>query len=667
MMIGRHFSRLRCGTAAVLLFLCFYPAFSQKPPSKFGDVTLEDLNIKACPFDSAAQAYYLFDFGKIYLDVISTKGYELVFTRHLRIVILGKDGVDLANQAISLYVPSRNDEFVQKLKAVSYNLENGKIVETEMEKSAVFKEKTNNVQRTLKFTVPNVRVGTVFEVQYEVHSDYIFSIPVWTVQHDHPVKRSEYHVKILRDFVYRSDIRGYMNIDYKKEDGPIRRLPLGSGFVDMLEDIQHFTANNVPAFRTEPFLYTDDNYRSTIRFDLARVDPRAGYPIEIAGSWGIVVDRLLDRDDFGDVLKKKSPFRDQAETLKKIRQPTQRIRAAFEMVRNHYSWNGNDDLFPDFSPAKAYETRTIGSADINFALIGLLREIDIDANPVIFNTRDEGQIRPGHVGLNHINKVIVAAEVDSTMYYMDPSDQHSAVNLLPPNDCNGFAILIKNDKFRNVDLKQNKVYNFHEETDATLTSEGQIKASVHLKYGDYGGYVRRRLLQQKGSEDAYFKYWAGLNPGLEITKHTVTGLDSTDIGLLVKLEATFSNNVEQAGNLTLVNPWLLNHENENPFKSETRDYPVEFDFPIVRASTVRFTVPDGYVVESLPKGMRARMLEGAAKFTTTAVQKDNIITVNTLFQLSRTTFLPDEYAELRHFYQTVINKQQEKIVLKKKS
>lgn len=56
--------------------------------------------------------------------------------------ILNKNGYDAANVSISLYADGDAEEELNKLKAVTYNLENGKVVETKLDvKASVFKDK----------------------------------------------------------------------------------------------------------------------------------------------------------------------------------------------------------------------------------------------------------------------------------------------------------------------------------------------------------------------------------------------------------------------------------------------------------------------------------------------------------------------------------------------
>lgn len=56
--------------------------------------------------------------------------------------ILNKNAYDLANVSIGIYTNGEAEEELDKLKAITYNLENGKVVETKLDvKSNVFKDK----------------------------------------------------------------------------------------------------------------------------------------------------------------------------------------------------------------------------------------------------------------------------------------------------------------------------------------------------------------------------------------------------------------------------------------------------------------------------------------------------------------------------------------------
>lgn len=650
------------GAMRLAFLLCLpFALFSQKAP-KFGKISPEELNLTACPFDPAAEAFYLFDYGDTQLEGGAVL--RLVTRRHYRVKVLRQEGASLADQKIVVYTPERDAETIEDLKAVAYNMENGKVVETKLDKSAIFKEKTSESQTTYKFAIPNVRAGTVFEVSYELRSSYYISIDPWEFQHDHPVQRSEYHVSIFQDFNYRRSLMGYHPVDAKEERG-IRRMPMGSGMVELTEIYQHYTAVNVPAFRYEPYLYTDDNYRTAVRFDLKSVDPSNGFKIKVATDWGEVAGNLASEERFGGFLKKKSPMKDQAGAYKAIADPKQRLQQIFSDVQSYYGWNGNFHYLADEAPDVVYKTKKGNSAAINLALVSLLREVGFDANPVVLSTRSNGRIIPGQCSANFLDQTIAVAKIDTTLYYMDASDAFSFVNLLPPQNCNGTAIIIRKEIYEPVDLNQTQINGTHSHLNLTLDASGNVEGEGDLTFNDYGAWAKRREIAKAGSEKAYLDAWASEKTGIDLSNSTITPLDSNDMPLNIHLKGSFNGIVEQAGNLLLISPWVLDQEKENPFTSATRDYPVEFSYPTVKSSTVKLTIPQGYVVESMPKGLKVRLPDGSARFTCNVGQQGNLITMTSVVTITRTLYTPEEYADLKSFFQTVVDKELEKIVLKK--
>jgi hypothetical protein len=123
---------------------------AQKPPVKFGDVSIDDLKMNRYDKDSSASAVVLADYGESILQYDQNKGFVLHFERITRIKILTKDGLDQGNFSIPLYHDSGNDEKISGLKAVTYNLENGKIVESKLKNDGIFKEKYD---ANLDFTI----------------------------------------------------------------------------------------------------------------------------------------------------------------------------------------------------------------------------------------------------------------------------------------------------------------------------------------------------------------------------------------------------------------------------------------------------------------------------------------------------------------------------------
>ena len=126
---------------------------AQKTQMKFGKINIENLEAKQCPIDSNAHAYFIFDYGNAYFEYAETrlsssdfegsrKGFQLFFTRHFRIKILDNQGFSWGNVEIPLYHDGEEEE-VKKIKAYTYNLVDGKIIESKLSRKDINKETTS--------------------------------------------------------------------------------------------------------------------------------------------------------------------------------------------------------------------------------------------------------------------------------------------------------------------------------------------------------------------------------------------------------------------------------------------------------------------------------------------------------------------------------------------
>src|SRR5262245_22153672 len=159
--------------------------YGQKSPLKFGEITMPDMTMTVYPKDSSASSVVLLNYGKAYIDRRGSPDdpqYYLVFERHTRIKVLTKDGLSAADVSIPLRKVGTTEEKVTNLKATTYNLEGGKIVEQDLSKDGIFKEKFNRYFYLQKFTMPGVKEGSIIEYSYNVLSEFWTQFPNWQFQ-----------------------------------------------------------------------------------------------------------------------------------------------------------------------------------------------------------------------------------------------------------------------------------------------------------------------------------------------------------------------------------------------------------------------------------------------------------------------------------------------------
>src|SRR4029078_9792089 len=187
--------------SATIVLLLINSQAQDKSPVKFGKISAEDFKTSVYSIDSNAAAVVIADIGTSSITG-NVKGWFSIEFRHFkRIHILKKSSYELADVEIPLYTNGRSEEELQGLKAYTYNLENGKVVETKLEKSGVFQDKLSKNQLVKKFTFPAIKEGSIIEYEYTIHSDFIFNLQPWVFQGSYPRLWSEYNVTIP-EFLY---------------------------------------------------------------------------------------------------------------------------------------------------------------------------------------------------------------------------------------------------------------------------------------------------------------------------------------------------------------------------------------------------------------------------------------------------------------------------------
>lgn len=120
------------------------------------------------------------------------------------------------------------------------------------------------------------------------------------------------------------------------------------------------------------------------------------------------------------------------------------------------------------------------------------------------------------------------------------------------------------------------------------------------------------------------------------------------------------------GDVIYINPLLSEAYKSNPFKAMERKFPVEMNSVYDEVYSFNLDVPEGYVVDELPKSAMANYNENEGQFQYLIQQTENHIQLRCRVKLNKANFDPEEYATLRDFYDLVVKKEAEQIVLKKK-
>ena len=208
--------RNRLPIVSLLMAILFQQNIVAQSEYKFGKISEEELNMTHYEPDTSATAVYLYMMGNTNFTYNLTLGeFGTESTYSYRIKILKSEGKKYADITIPFYVNSSMNgtkEKITNIKATSYTLVDGKVVESDLSKKYIFEEKGSGNWRVMKFSIPNVEEGSVIEYKYTQHSNDAFHLDSWSIQGGLPVQFAQYKVQIPEYFNYNMEMKGYNTI-----------------------------------------------------------------------------------------------------------------------------------------------------------------------------------------------------------------------------------------------------------------------------------------------------------------------------------------------------------------------------------------------------------------------------------------------------------------------
>jgi hypothetical protein len=639
---------------ALLLYLSIV-SIAQKTPYKFGDVPQEDLEMTVYDKDSSAVAVILFDFGKAYVNLNNVNS-TLNIERHIRIKILKSDGLSWADASIPLFHRGNTEEKVVSLKAVTYTLEGGKVVETKMSKEGIFKERFNRNINLQKFTLPNVKVGSVIEYSYTIMSDFLANFPNWQFQYSIPSRHSEFWAYIPDFFVMEKYMQGYLTANtYEVKDRTMN---------EYFEKIHHWVVTSCPAFKPEPFITTESDYVSKINFALAYIRfPQA--PIqEIMGSWEKLAQELLEAEGFGKTITGSNFLKKQAEAIVLGKQSDrEKVEAIHAYVKNNLEWDGQKDFTAD-NLKDVFERRKGTAGDINLALASLLEKVGLAVDMVLLSTRDHGFIRKNYPMSRQLNYVVCRVLVDNKFVFLDATEKYLPVGVLPERCLNGEGLLVSKTNTGWVELSTKTKAKSVISAEMKMEDDGKLEGTVNYLRNGYDALHMRRQFHEKGEKEYLKDFIAG--KAWDLKESAFTEVDSVAKDVREIHNVLLEQHSSLAENVVYLNPFITSQLEVNPFKPENREYPVDYGCPQEKTYTLKLSLPDTYVVDELPKSKVIALPGNTGRYTYSATQMGNVISVTSSLQINKSLFIQGEYPQLREFYNQVVAKQAEQIVIKRK-
>jgi len=647
-----------------------------KLPVKFGKVTPDDFKVTAAALDTAADVVVVADFGTSSFDGNSGGWFDLVFHRSKRMRILKRTGFNAATITIPLYVSGNEIEKINGLKAATYTLEDGKVVETKLDSKSIFTDKVSKHWLLQKFTFPALKEGAILEYSYTVTSPFMENLQPWEFQGEYPCLWSEYQVDMPNFFKYETVGQGYLPFKVRSKDSHPATFrvtqPGGSdadehGNIDDEVVTYRWVMANVQALKEEPFTTTTDNYISKLEFHLSGVQFPGGVYHDWMGNWPGTCDGLMKDEDFGaDLNKGNSWMDDDLRTITKgAANSLEKAQKIFAYVRDNFTCTGHGALWLSNSLKTVYRSKSGNEADLNLLLVAMLIHAGFDAKPVILSTRDNGFVGTFYPVLSRYNYVIDRVTIDSTGYCLDASEPWIGFGRLPQRCYNGAGRVVDKEDTYLIPLSADSL------TEGNITlvivnndEKGGLIARVQSIPGNQESEEMRQNVKEHGQQAYLKKLQTTFGGDATVANLEMDSVLQPDQPLNIGYDVHLTP--DSSSDQYYFNPILTGELKENPFKAAARTYPVEMPHAMDETYSLMMDIPAGYVVDELPKSVKVLYNTDEGFFEYLMIKNAGQIQFRTRIRLMKATYKPEDYSTLRDFFGYIVKKQGEQIVFKKK-
>ncbi len=654
---------------SLICIISYLNSYGQKKEFKFGKVGLEEFQIKPLGEDSAASAIKLFDIGDCYFEISpTTGGFLYVYEKHVRYKIINKNSYSLADYSIGLRKGNGgNKEELHKFDAAAYNLVDGKIVTSKPNKDAKFSEEFNKTYTYRKIALPNVKEGTIIEFRYTIKSNFIFNLRGWSFQSSMPTLYTEFNVKIPEYLSYKTNLSGYIPVNRTKSETINATYVTG---LSSTANYDQYVLENVPALKDEAYITTLDDYRPMVDFELRSTHFPNSLMEDYNSTWPKIISELAKDENFGLFINKNSYAKAVLPTIIKDEKDQLAItKLILEHVKKNIKWNKESFFYATGTNPKAvFEKKQGNSGDINLTLISLLKEAKIEVAPVLISTRSNGA-HPGYPILSKFDNVIARVTIGDKNILIDATNEDLPLGMVAYENLNhqGYMVNLKTLEGSWVTTEPTTANETLYALDLVLDTENKLKGS-YMKYAKgYAALSIRNGYKNTNNETEYLKNFKKDKTGLEISEYKIDNLNNLDEVLSQSMKVVIDDNVEEAGNLVYFSPLLYERTKENIFKQETRNFPVDFAFPIKESYRIKVNFPETYEIDKLPKSGSYKIPENAGVFTISFLSEGKTLLVRSNIEITKSVYSPDEYFHLKELFKAIVEKQAEQIVFKKKS
>lgn len=638
--------------------------------AQFQKPTDEELKMTADPKAPGAAA--------VYLNVEEIANDNLNFQSvYARIKVLSEKGKELATVEVPYL---RSDSTITDIKARTIHAD-GTIIPLEGKPQDLLIAKTTTKEGNLQinrkvFTLPSVEVGSILEYKYLIQGkENTSTSPKWDIQRHYFVHKAHYSFTPFKAF-----LPGIMNLTNSyMEDAHQRvintliwwpKLPEGVTVIKDAAGRYSVDITDVPPAPDEEYMPPIQSVLYKVFFYYKAASSALGFWIDDGKLWSKDVDQFAKpskslNEAISGLIAPGDSDLDKAKKLYK---------AVQALDNTDYSRKKSESELKQLKLKSAkhaddtWTQKSGSSEEIAMLYLAMLRSVGLTAYAYQVVDRERGLFDISYFTFNQFNDTLVVLIIDGKEIILDPGEKMCPFQTLSWRHSSAGGIM-QSAKNNSIATSPDQFYANNKTLrlgDVTLDGHGAFTGSFRfIMTGQQALRWRQAALRNDLDEvKKQFDHSLGsiFPEGVEARIDHFTGLDDPDVNLIAFVNAKGSIGAATSRRL-LLPAFFFETRGMTPFVAqEKRTQPVDMRYGDMVTDEVTYHLPAGFTVEGAPKDDKI-VWPQHANFIIKTVPAPGQITIARALASGFTFAKPEEYNDLRGFYQKVAAADQQQLVL----
>lgn len=621
---------------------------------------LEDLQIFE-DFGAVPDSLFLLESGYSYpYEVLNKKatiqilelnrGITAVIDHLVRIRVYSDDPLEITEASL-VGIPfyfADGIEQITNLEGITHHMDGG---ESRLDTENIRTVDLNSRYKVLEFEMPDTGPGDIIEYKYTLERRYIEELPDFYFGHRVPTRNVELYFK-NSDFIRYNAVPQNNDFEIRYQEHRVDTSSVPFVFTYTRPNpvyVQTWKADDVPAVDASSFISSIDDIRAKIKFQISEFGlPRQ--PLE--NSWEFVAAQIFRNDNPYEAIENAPDLVQAGHDMAQNAELDITLQdSIFRRINSSVQFNGQTAIFADGSLDSVLEGVPSSQAEINLALLAMLRGAGINAYPIYLSGRDFGRINMEFPSLFQFNSMLVMSEIEGERYFMDASFPHSLPNLIPVKLYSERGMVLTDSTHYWQEISPDKsTFSFDIRMDAALQNDGSLTGILTAEtFGYPSQQIRQKLSNGIDARTITADTFFDVYPEVIFQQLTVK-VDSSNRDR-VQFEAefsiedyavTFSEGIE-------FRPMAVGYLFDNPFEATERRVPITLDASEKLSINYTIELPDGYSTD-LSGETRSTSLAGASLFEEYLAQDDKI-EYSFDINITRKEFPAEDYSQLRRIYE----------------